>query len=1262
MKRNRLFNKIVSLTLVMALYLTMSASAYAELDSDITSAEPTPVEVQNESAEPAANQEAPVDVAAPAETPAEPETPAEGEDPSNPVVEKIKEIVDGLLPGEDTKEEGEATEEEPTEEEATDEEATREEPTDEVKEEEAAAACKYESNNDGTHKVIREAEDEEGEPEEFIESCEFDEAGVCTKCGYHRLPDPILTYEDDEIIVKVSGAVPQNADLKVTPIKADVEETAEVFKQVKEKVDETTKINYSESLAFVAYDIGFVSIETNEVIEPDGDVTVSMEYKKQVNPVIDDKKDKVENIDISLLHIDEESQSVETLTGTDKATLEVDGDKLLTKAEFTNDSFSPYVFVYKTSYQEEEINLYFDSITKDGDNLVNIQDETSKTFSISTDENHSDSVEKFKDDIAGYRFVEAGYMVNGEMVKFDNFRYTFTERYMGWGVYYYYPSLQLYLGSVRVAGNIEFENQQIIIYMFYEKDVAFSVSKIVTGPPAADTDTEYQFQLSGGDGVKNKQYKNGENTYSTDSEGKFTLKAGESADFATFTPGTYTITELGISTEADYTIHNFKTKIFINGVQDKEYAPESEAVRQSNSFTVEEGKLTEVKIKNYYYTKLIESQKEAVSSKYLRYNEKTDDYQIQIKFTGPEIVKKETSYETEAQDVMTAKDVHITYVVDRSYSMRTNSRASHMQQASKTLAEIMKTKKNVNASWKIVDFGSNAVSSPNWMSTDAFYDEVKGSDFAWYYSGNDGGTNYEAALLQVKNILDNDNSDAQKIVIFLTDGLSTVWLNDNGVPTWYNSTGNTFEPKAYNEAIAVIQNLKPNAFYSIGVDFGNDTYKYNGVARNAEWFLTNLTNNSKATTKKTSTVTADKLVSLFKDLAGVISSTETGGTIENTVAYHAEDVLINDPLSDYVDIKDGSKLYIGIRDTNIPITADDPNANELQNLGRGKWRNGIIDSTSEVVNNHDDTSINIAEYDIYETDESGNTVTYTVSAYYDKDSRSIKMIYPEGYQLPPNYSFAVSFIVVPSDKAYEEYYQHQQSGEELYNAVGDPFTDHVDVPEENWTSSGKPGFHSNKDAKVTYDFCGNTIKDELPHPVIQVRFKYQWEIYKTDADGKSGERLDGAQFLLKEAGDEPEIAYLGTSSIADNNAGKVIWDLKNDKAIPVNKTYIITEEAAPTGYAKCDDHWELTLDENNIPTVTAIAKQGVATEYESEVVREKNLITYKFYYKNIRKIANMPNTGGKGTTKGRAFGFTLIMISAFILYRSRKTKGMYKRG
>ncbi|WP_458459132.1 DUF7604 domain-containing protein [Pseudobutyrivibrio sp.] len=1273
MKRNRLFNKIISLSLIFALYFSMSASAFAELETDTESVnnetvseevkveesatemhsdestEANEVATGNESVDNQQN----MDADKQNQTASEPSNEGGAiEQVITPIVEEIKEAVNEIIGDKANSEESEEDQLEAEEDQLEAEE-------DKALEEEEKTECEHElsytSNNDGTHTVTCENLEEGEEFEEYTESCEFDEEGICKKCGYHRLPDPILTYEDDEVIVKVSGAVPDKADLKVTPIKADVEETAEAFNQVKDKVVESTEIDYYESLAFVAYDISFVSIETNEVIEPNGDVTVSMEYKKQVNPIGDVKKDKIESVDISLLHIDEETQAVETLTGTDKAKLEIDSNSVLTRAEFTNDSFSPYVFVYKTNYQEETINIYFDSITKDGDNLVNIQDETTKPFTITRDTDRSDNVEQFKDSIEGYRFIEAGYMVNGEMVIFDNFRYTFTRVYSS-GRAYYYPSLQLYLGNTKVAGNLEFENQQIIIYMFYEKDVAFSVSKIVTGPPASDTDVEYQFQLSGGDGVKNKQYKNGDNTYSTDNEGKFTLKAGESADFSTFTPGTYTVTELGVVGNENYNIHNFKTKIFVNGVQNKEYAPESEAVRTSNSFTVEEGILTEVKVKNYYYTKLIESDNEAVPSKFIRYNSAKDDYQIQLKFKGPELVKKETSYEKEAQDVMTAKDVHIIYVVDRSNSMKNSNRAEHMQQASKTMAEIMKTKKNVNASWKIVDFGSNATSSATWMTTDAFYDEVKTENFAWYYSGNAGGTNYEAAMLQVKNIMNSDNSDAQKIVIFLTDGLSTVWLDNNGNPDWYTSTAGTFEPKAYDEALDVVKTLKPDAFYSVGIDFGTDTYPYNRINRSAEWLLTNLTNSSQAATKKTSTVTGNKLVALFKDLAGVISSTESGDKIETIVAYHAKDVLINDPLSDYVDIEDGSTIYIGIKDDTVPVTPEDPNANELQTLGRGKWRNGTIDSTSGVVNNHDDTSINIAEYDIYETDESGNRVTYTIAAYYDKDSKSIKMVYPDGYELPRKYSFTVSFNVVPSDKAYDEYYNNLQNGNDLYNAVGDPFTDHVSLPPESWTSSGKPGFYSNKEAKATYEFCGNDVEDAFPHPVIQVHLDYQWEIYKTDGDGKAGVRLDGAQFLLKEAGDNPQSAYLGESK--GNEEGKITWNLNEDEAVPVEKTYMLTEVSAPTGYAKSGEYWEIALDADNKPTVTAYTPQGETTEYESEVVRNKNIITYKFYYKNLKQAIELPNTGGTGTDKTNAIGFTFIMLSTYLFYKNKKRQKM----
>ena len=90
----------------------------------------------------------------------------------------------------------------------------------------------------------------------------------------------------------------------------------------------------------------------------------------------------------------------------------------------------------------------------------------------------------------------------------------------------------------------------------------------------------------------------------------------------------------------------------------------------------------------------------------------------------------------------------------------------------------------------------------------------------------------------------------------------------------------------------------------------------------------------------------------------------------------------------------------------------------------------------------------------------------------------------------------------------------------------------------------------------------------------------QWEIYKTDANGKDGQRLDGAQFLLNDGNGN---AYIGTSSTSDNNEGKVIWNLNDGSYIPVEKTYTLTEESAPTGYAKCDAYWEIALDKDNKP-------------------------------------------------------------------------------
>ena len=174
MKRNQMLNKIISLVMIFAMYLTMSASAFAEIDNP---------ETDYESVETIKDDDSTLD--------------AEESTGEVIIVEDSEEIVaDDQIP--------EDLPEEPVDEE-TDEEESEDEDLEEELEEE-----------------LLEEEEEECEHE-------FDENGKCIKCGFEKLPDPVLTYEDSDVIINVAGAVPENADLRVTPITAENEETKDAF-------------------------------------------------------------------------------------------------------------------------------------------------------------------------------------------------------------------------------------------------------------------------------------------------------------------------------------------------------------------------------------------------------------------------------------------------------------------------------------------------------------------------------------------------------------------------------------------------------------------------------------------------------------------------------------------------------------------------------------------------------------------------------------------------------------------------------------------------------------------------------------------------------------------------------------------------------------------------------------------------------------------------------------------------------------------------
>ncbi|SHI75220.1 DUF7604 domain-containing protein [Pseudobutyrivibrio xylanivorans] len=1271
MKRRSLFNRIISLSIVAVLFLTSSASAFADVDEGSAPA----VEETVESSEEAAISDVPAteEAVVPSEENSsigevvgeivdkvaeviggDSQTPKEGSEATDEANkdEAVGENPEGNPEGnpEETQEgepEGDPKEDplkddekDKTEDGETDEEKLDEEKLDEEAKDECEHELVYTSNGDGTHTV----KCSKCDMEEYTESCEFDEDGKCIHCGFERLPEPVLTYEDDEVIVTVKGAVPENADLKVTPIKKDVEETAEAFEEVAAKVLENTEVENFGTVGFIAYDICFINIETKEEVEPDGDVTISMEYKQHALPIDNLNFDEVESVDVSVIHINEETGTVDDLTKENKAELKLDGEKAISNAEFTSDTFSTYVFTY-TANMYEQIRILFNNIDRNDQNLSDVS--TTVINHRVTSASQVDNIGDFVEAIPGYRFLEARYTdpISKETVTFNKFKYeTKQTGSNGWGSVYS-GFIRLYQDDTAVTDSIEIAGE-LLVDMIYEKALALTITKKATGDPAADDETEYEFRIveSGTNApAANKRFKVGNTDKSTDSNGVFTLKAGESADFATFDSGTYIITETRVvesQTEGDvegYKLSDFKTMIFVNGelFNGKPYSPEYTGERNA-TFTIEENNLTDIIVKNYYYTKEEVSESQEILSKYIKYDPDAKDYNLQLKFVGPEKVVEETSYEIESESVIEPKHLNIVLVIDRSGSMGSRNRASHIQQATQLMAEVFKTKKHVEAKWKIVDFGSYAnlaSATSNWVDTDTFYGIVskKGTNrsysgaatdpynndrygFDWYYDGYDrwerGGTNYEGALLKAKDEIATAEANVEKVIIFLTDG----------VPTMYNESGGgqSFTATAYTRALSAAEGITCNAFYSIGVDFDNTPYQ---ISRNTYLYaadmLKNITAKVNATTKSDSTVDAENIPALFRSIAGKISSVTTGEEITETTTYRASNVVITDPLSEYVDIEPGSEFYISVEIDNVDIWQS------------ATYINGKIGA--------DGKQLNPA---IFYLEDGG---THELKAEYDAEGRTMKMTIPSDYELKPNYAFKLSFQVIPSDTAYEEYLN---SG---YNAVGDPNTDNETAQQP--TSSLKDGFYSNDKAIVSYEFQGNNPTPEFPHPVIQVYVINEWNLYKTDGFENP---LGGAKFKLA-VKDNPQESYEGTSKLdTPEDKGIVKWGSDGTQVIPTGKTYTLTEESPPLGYLKCTDYWEIEISEDNVPTVNAYKEDETEGEYEMVRNRNGNVVTYSLYFKNVHETYSLPETGGNGIYRTTLYGIVLMLTSVFLFYRNKK--------
>lgn len=233
-----------------------------------------------------------------------------------------------------------------------------------------------------------------------------------------------LEYEDDQVKVHVTaseeGIIPDHASLKVVPLvkqevtnemtdeqKQEVEAINKKYDEAEQKLNEKADSEAFDIVGFLAYDIGFVDADGNEV-EPNGDVKVTMEYKKAQTP---EGIEVSEDTELTVMHLEEDKNGEvkqvvdladDNVTNGAVEKLQTNEENKLEKVEFVSDSFSTFTVTwtkYQTSY---ELRIYY--VDENGVEIQGTQiEDVSKDFS----NNKSVTFGDYAGRIEGYSYKEA---------------------------------------------------------------------------------------------------------------------------------------------------------------------------------------------------------------------------------------------------------------------------------------------------------------------------------------------------------------------------------------------------------------------------------------------------------------------------------------------------------------------------------------------------------------------------------------------------------------------------------------------------------------------------------------------------------------------------------------------------------------------------------------------------------------------------------------------------------------------------------------
>ena len=467
----------------------------------------------------------------------------------------------------------------------------------------------------------------------------------------------------------------------------------------------------------------------------------------------------------------------------------------------------------------------------------------------------------------------------------------------------------------------------------------------------------------------------------------------------------------------------------------------------SGNITIRANESKSVEFTNTYTPKggSIEANKQLTHEKYIK-NNNDGTYDITLNVSGA--IGTETN----------KAKLDVIFVMDVSTSMVDKITTS--REAATQLLQIL-NKSTIDGRYKLITFGTSVKTNTEW-SNNATIQKAINTVTIPTDTASAQGTNYQQGLQAAADALDNSSRiEARKIVIFLTDGQPTYHGESKGYSSsgWEiaSGRGDTTSRPTLTAAFDAANHIYCDDFYAIGIGLTDqkdidiyttdDTTKTTteAVKLSGADIISQVANSTFSVTKSAEAINLDQLTGTFDKIAGKITNLKCSG------------VKITDTLSDYVKTTDASSLLVKIAKKESTQTFTD-----------------LVEQNCNLTTS---TEINLSDQKI-------------ATASYNSDTKTATLEFESGYELQEDYYYYITITnVTPTDTAFNEY-----ANSNSYPNTGDSPTD------ANWdsgknfayssttggSSSGKPGFYSNKEAKVYYTYNETPSSLDYDKPVVQI--------------------------------------------------------------------------------------------------------------------------------------------------------------------------------